>query len=72
MSVIIVKKINFQEILLSVVGCLLFLLVGCVTLESYSHPQYGAPHGKVLAGLCFTVAATMGVNCLLAGCTIRG
>ena len=26
-----------------------------VTLDSYSHPEYGAPAGKALAGLCFAV-----------------
>ena len=36
-----------QESLLSIFGAGLFLTVGLITLDSYSHPQYGAPLGKV-------------------------
>jgi len=44
------------ELLLSLLGTILFLIVGVVTLDSYSHPEYGAPAGKALAGLCFAVS----------------
>ena len=61
----------FQELLASMLGAALFLCVGLVTLESYSHPEYGAPAGKVLAGLCFGVVATLVANSVLIGCTLK-
>ena len=38
--------------MLSLIGAALFLLISIITYNSYSHPQYGSPAGKVLAGLC--------------------
>ena len=60
------------ELLLSLLGAVLFLVVGLVTLDSYSHPQYGAPAGKALAGLCFGVGATLVLNTVILTCTLRG
>jgi len=59
------------ESLLSLVGAGLFVTVGVITLDSYSHPQYGAPAGKALAGLCFSTAAVFVLNLVAIFCTMR-
>ena len=56
---------------MSIAGAGLFLTVGFITLSSYSHPEYGAPAGKALAGLCITTGAVFGLNLALTICTMR-
>ena len=67
------KLINdlFQEALVSVLGCALFLLVSILTYTSYSHPTYGAPAGKLLSGLCGAVAVMLAINTIVLGLTLR-
>jgi len=59
------------ESLLSILGAGLFLTVGLITLDSYSHPQYGAPLGKALAGLCLATSGLFLVNLATVVCTMR-
>ena len=58
--------------MLSLIGASLFLLISIITYNSYSHPQYGSPAGKVLAGLCAATSGSCVVNLVMIGCAMRG
>ena len=64
-------RILFQECLLSLLGSVMFMGVCIMTYNSYSHPQYGAPAGKVLACLCGGVSVLLAVNTVLSALTLR-
>jgi len=59
------------ECLLSLLGSVMFMGVCIMTYNSYSHPQYGAPAGKVLACLCGGVSVLLAVNTVLSALTLR-
>ena len=60
-----------QECLISLIGSCLFLVVCIITYNSYSHPTYGAPAGKILATLCGIVATLLAINTVLSAVTLR-
>lgn len=62
--------ICLQEWLLSLLGSILFLVVSFYTYQSYADPQFGAPQGKLLAGLCLATAATLAINFVLLSFTL--
>ena len=45
--------------------------ISIITYNSYSHPPYGSPAGKVLAGLCAATGGSFVVN-LVMTCDMRG
>ena len=53
----------------SLIGASLFLVISIITYNSYSHPQYGSPAGKVLAGLCAATAVGFALNFVIICCT---
>jgi len=59
------------ECLISLIGSCLFLVVCIITYNSYSHPTYGAPAGKILATLCGIVATLLAINTVLSAVTLR-
>merc|ERR1711892_879198 len=60
------------ESLLSILGAFLFLLISYTTHTSYSHPEYGSPAGKVLAGLCVATGVVSAGNFVILCCNLRG
>jgi hypothetical protein len=64
--------VSIQEAMLSLIGASLFLVISIITDNSYSHPQYGSPAGKVLAGLCAATGGSFVVNLAMICCAMRG
>ena len=60
-----------QECFVSLVGGILFMTVGVVTYNSYSHPELGAPAGRMLAGLSAGVSLLLLLNMVAVALTLR-
>ena len=60
-----------QECLVSLLGAVLFMTVSVFTYNSYSHPELGAPLGRLLAGLSAAVSLILLINIGALALTLR-